>query len=113
MLGVSYQMNKSILLACLLALTPIVEAAKGLSNQTIKTTHVNTKSGFYIKTVEAMINPENCTSSSWYHIDSASLYAKEAFSLVLAAHVAGKTVNFTLNGCKNNYPTITYINISD
>lgn len=86
--------------------------AENLSDKTVKTTHVNLSGGYYFKTVETMVDPEGCGSTSWYRLSTES-FNKEAFSLLLAAHMSGKKVSFNISGCSGSYPSVRWINVSN
>lgn len=83
---------------------------ENLSDKTVKTTHVNLSGGYYFKTVEAMVDPEGCGSTSWYRLSNED-FGREAFSLLLAAHMSGKKVSFNIDGCAGNYPSVRWINV--
>lgn len=95
------------------AITYPVHADGSITGSMIRTTHVNPGSGFYFKTVEALENPDSCSGTAWYHLKSSSTYSKEMFSLLLAAHMSGRKVNFYLAGCSElgNYPLVHWINV--
>ena len=82
------------------------------SGKTISTVHVNIGSGYYFKTVEPMVDTENCGNSTWYKLKN-STYTKDAYSLILAAKMSGKKVEFYLKGCSGNYPQVDWINVYD
>lgn len=84
-----------------------------LSNLTVSRTHVNTNYGYFFKTTQTMENPHNCSSNAWYRLNPDGSHTKEAFSLLLAAHMSGKKVQLSLNGCDSTYPKVDWINIHD
>jgi len=70
--------------------------------------------GFYFKTKEVMQDPELCGRTSWYRFAEAK-YNKEAFSLLLAAHLSGDKIDFYISGCSGlypSYPVVRWINIT-
>lgn len=84
-----------------------------LSSKTIKKLHVNTGSGIYFQTNEAMQNPHNCASASWYIVARNSNYEKEVYSLLLAARASGAVVSISIDGCEGGYPKVAYVNTHD
>jgi hypothetical protein len=97
-------------------LTIILIACKAqaytVSSKTISKSHVNISSGYYFKTNETMVDPDNCGNDAWYKLKN-DVYTKEAFSLILAANMSGKKVTFYLNGCASGYPQVGWINVHD
>ena len=93
----------------LLLLPQVADAAVVLSAQHIKDVIVNLDSGIHFRTTEAMVNPDDCASGSWYKLDSESKYEKEAFSLLLSAQARDKTITVYLNGCTGSYPKVSYV----
>ncbi len=81
-----------------------------VSNRTIESIHVNSTSGIYFKTSEAMVNPETCTQDAWYHVARNSSYEKEIYAMLLAAQTSGTKIRFYLDGCENDiYPRVTWV----
>lgn len=84
--------------------------ASNQTNKTIKSAHVNIGSGYYFKTNEVMVDPGQCGNTAWYKLGSGT-YAKEAFSVLLAAKMSGKKVDFHIDGCGSGYPKVIWINV--
>ena len=107
-------MKKYLIMCLMLGTTTSSFAGTVYGDKDVEGTHVNTESGFYFKT-ENMENPDNCPSNVWYHIKLDSTYAKEAFSVVLAAQMSNKKIEFSLNGCDsaNFYPQVDWVNVRD
>jgi len=103
-----------ILLVFLLIVIPVYSFASAtVSGNTVKRAHVNLGSGIFFQTNQAMVNPDGCAGSAWYHLRPSSKYEKEGLSVLLSAKLSGKKVQFYLNGCANGYPAVDYINIYD
>ncbi len=103
-------MNKFILLVIILMSTNV--QAYTVSNKSISKTHINISSGYYFRTNETMLNPDNCGSNAWYKLKN-DVYTKEAFSLILAAKMSEKKMTFHLDGCASGYPKVGWINLHD
>lgn len=84
-------------------------AANNMSNKTIKEIIVNLSTGIHFQINETMTNPDNCTLSSWYKIETDSKYEKEALSMLLAYEAQNKPITFSLDGCTGSYPKVVYI----
>ena len=105
--------SRLILASFALAVCGTTYAGTTVSNKTVSTVHTNLGGGIYFKTSETMVNPDGCTASSWYHIATGATYEKEAFSLLLAARMAGAPVTFYLDGCAGTYPKVSWVNTHD
>ena len=77
----------------------------------IRNVIVNLENGAHFRTVESMVNPDECKSDTWYKFDSSSPYGKEAYSLLLSAQAQNKQISFYLSGCTGDYPKISYVYI--
>ena len=102
-------MNK-LLISFILTFFTTSSFSDNVNSKTIKSIHVNLSSGYYFKTEETMVDPESCGSTAWYKL-SGDTYNKEAYSLMLAAQMSGKKVNFYIDGCSGSYPVVRWINV--
>jgi len=94
----------------MLAFLPAVAlSAENMSNKTIKEIIVNLNTGIHFQINETMVNPDACSSATWYKIESDSKYEKEALSLLLAYEAQSKPITFSLEGCTGGYPKVKYI----
>lgn len=106
-------MNKFVFLtlsAALFVASPVY-GASGVSDRTLKKVHVNVGSGIYFQTDQAMINPDGCNGTAWYHVRPGTSYEKEVLSILLSAEMANKKITFYLNGCIDGYPAVDWVNV--
>ena len=81
-----------------------------VGNKAIESVHVNSGSGIYFKTSEAMVNPDSCAQTAWYHVNRNSSYEKEIYAMLLAAQTSGRNITFFLDGCEStSYPRVTWV----
>ncbi len=52
------------------------------------------------------INPDSCSSTSYYALPKSNAMFSEMYSLFLAGHSAKKQMNLYINGCEGNYPKL-------
>ena len=83
--------------------------AEEFTNVTIKDVIVNMGTGIHFRINESMTNNESCAKSSWFKIESASTYEKEALSLLLSYEAQKKPVTVYISGCTGGYPKLSYI----
>ena len=105
------KLGLSAVLLSMLVTVGNVHANTVIHNQTVKKTHINLYSGYFFQTVAPVQNPDNCQNTSWYRLPANAAYAKEAFSILLAAVSSGQPVQLNLNGCEDIYPRVTWINV--
>lgn len=55
------------------------------------------------------MDPDQCGRQDQYILPQTHPHYKEAYSLLLAAHLAGKKVEITVSGCHQNIPAIRHI----
>jgi hypothetical protein len=55
-----------------------------------------------------MIDPDNCGRRDWFYLTQGVFY-REAYALLLTAHVTKKTLGFILSGCHEGIPKISHI----
>lgn len=107
----------SAILASFLAIGISTNAmANTVKGVTVSKTHVHTSSGLYFSTNETMKNPENCSGDSdapGFYVLRQGDYTKEAFSVLLAAHMSNKKINIHLQGCNGIYPIVDWVQVYD
>lgn len=108
-------MKKLIKITAVLVLCLLGKAvnASGTYTVNIARAHVNTDSGFYIRTEEAMQDPDGCGTNppSWYQINPTGIYSKELYATVLSAKAMGRPMEIYLAGCVGSYPQLTWGNV--
>jgi hypothetical protein len=58
-----------------------------------------------------MIDPENCGRKDWYILPVTHPHYQSIYSLLLAAKMANKKVNFHLKGCLEGLPVIEHVQL--
>lgn len=104
--------TKIFAVAALLFVSTSLSAATH-GGKTVSKVLVNSGSGVYFSTHQPMVDAENCGSSGYYHVMRGSEYEKEMFSTLLAAKASGSKVTFSLSGCDNGYPRVTYVIVEE
>ena len=99
----------ALMLAGLLVVAISPAEAYQVANKTVKVLHVNSGGGFYFETNEAMLNPDACTNSGFYHIARDTKFEKEIYAMLLATYTTGASITFYLDGCEANYPKVIWM----
>ncbi len=108
-LGKFMQSNIKILSLLSFFVATSAFGAKEFNNVTIKDVIVNMDSGIHFRINEDMANNESCANSSWFKIEPASTYEKEALSLLLSYEAQKKPITVYISGCTGGYPKLKYI----
>lgn len=101
-------MKLFILIVSIVAIFSVAYAYDGWGQG--KIIGIRVQGGRVLINQESMINPGNCASFDYYHLEaSESSFDRNRYATLLAAYMTGREVWLALNGCENGYPFVSEV----